>query len=241
MQPVVNSFRWIAVLGLMAAALPSCKTKMDVQREQEMERLKQEVRSAKGTKADLDVVSEQVRTELTRMTNYVEEQTIYQRRQSEEMRQEIQALATKLESVESKLASIEEASRAEREAEKAPPSSIEAGQKLIDTERFDEASEVFRDIVRKSQNSVDVRRARYLLGESLFLGRNYASAALEYSEYKRSYPKDPRVAEATFRQAQCFKSLNKRKEARLFFQELLDKYPKSTLVPRARDELKKLK
>jgi hypothetical protein len=69
--------------------LSSCKTKMDIQREQDMERLKQEVRFAKGTKADLDVVSEQIRTELTRMTNYVEEQTIYQRRASEELKQEI--------------------------------------------------------------------------------------------------------------------------------------------------------
>jgi TolA-binding protein len=113
--------------------------------------------------------------------------------------------------------------------------------KLIDSERYDEAGEVFREVIRKNASATDVKRARYLLGESLFFGRNYASAALEYSEYKRAYPKDQRVAEATFRQAQCFKSLNKKKEARLFFQELLDKYPKSTLVPRARDELKRLK
>lgn len=226
---------WL-VLALLV--LPSCKTKMDIQREQDMERLKQEVRYAKGTKADLDVVSEQVRTELSRMTNYVEEQTIYQRRQSEEMKQEILALAGRMDAMEAKLKALEEA---KEEAEKAPPATFEVGQKFIDTERYDEASEVFREIIRKNATANDVRKARYLLGESLFFGKNYASAALEYSEYKRAYPKDARVAEATFRQAQCFKSLNKKKEAKLFFQEVLDKYPKSTLVPRAKDELKKLK
>lgn len=233
--------QFLRLSGMALAAvviLSSCKTKMDIQREQDMERLKQEVRFAKGTKADLDVVSEQIRTELTRMTNYVEEQTIYQRRTSEELKQEIAGLVGRIDGLEKKIQAMEEA---EKEADKAPSATIEQGQKLIDSERYDEAGEVFREVIRKNASTNEVKRARYLLGESLFFGKNYASAALEYSEYKRAYPKDQRVAEATFRQAQCFKSLNKKKEARLFFQELLDKYPKSTLVPRARDELKRLK
>lgn len=231
--------RWnLSLLLAILVGLGACKTKMDVQREQDLERIKQDIRTAKGTKADLDVVTEQMRTELTRMTNYVEEQTIYQRRQTEELKQEILAVAARLEALEQRIKAKEEA---EKEAEKAPPANFEIGQRMIDNKQYDEATEVFREIVRKNANANDVRKARYLLAESLFLGENYATAALEYSEYKRAYPKDSRMAEATFRQAQAFKSLGKKKEAKLFFQELVEKYPKSTLVPRAKNELKQIK
>jgi TolA-binding protein len=79
------------------------------------------------------------------------------------------------------------------------------------------------------------------LAESHFGKKDFASAALEYNEFRKKASKDPLVPQAIFQQAQSFKGMGKKGEAKLFFQDLIDRYPKSPLVPKAKAELKKLK
>ena len=94
---------------------------------------------------------------------------------------------------------------------------------------------------RAKSKSEEGRKAQFLLAESYFMAKEYATAALEFGEFKKNFPKDKQVATATYRQANAFRNMGKAKEARLFYQELIEKHPKSPLVAKAKQEMKKLK
>lgn len=229
------------LLGILAgltvlAALGGCKTKRELRREQEYERIKQDVREARGARADLDVISEEFRTELTRLNAAVEEQAQQIRLQKEEHQREVQALTARITALEQQAAA----------AAAAPPPKIQAAasletlNELFEAEKYEEAIEEAKELMRtKPRNSPDVRKAHYLLAEAYFVSRDYGAAALEFSEFKKAYPKDPNASTATLRQAQSFRGLGKEKEAKLFFQEVIDRYPKSSAANTAKRDLKK--
>lgn len=242
MGTFIKTFRRHSIALLVPLCiLTSCKTKHEIQREQELERIKADVRTVRGTRADLEVVAEQLRTDIARMTNYVEEQTLYQRRQTEELRQEIGTLSSKLDTVERKLSSLEN-ERSQESAQAGAPASYDAALRLKDAGKSEDAIEMLRDIVsNRPTSSSETKKARFLLANLQFSAKNYASAALEFSQFRKDYPRDSRVPEAIYKQAQAFRSLGKKKEAKLFYQEVLDKHPRSSFAQKAQSEMKRLK
>ncbi len=150
----------------------------------------------------------------------------------------MEALTHRIEVLEAR--PIPEPPKAEAPPAPAVAVTFESAMRLYDTGRFEEAVEAFRSLVKKTPRGKD-KRARFWLGESLYSAKDYASAAIELQEFKKRYPNDVLVAKATFRQAMAFKSLKKSREARLFFQELIDHFPKDPMAAKAKNEMKSLK
>ena len=97
--------------------------------------------------------------------------------------------------------------------------------------------ELAKDNPDVTDNAVEV-----LVATALAMNQRWEEMAKpRYQQFKKNYPKDSRVARAIYRQANCFRSLKQKKEARLFYQELIDRFPKSSLVSKAKREMKKLK
>ncbi len=234
--------RPIWTLGLLCLLFStlgaSCKTKRDIRREQEYEKIKMDVRDAKTTRADFEVFSEEIRTEITRLGTAVEEQGQHQRNQNDEVRKEVAALAARMTALEQQVAA------ANTPAPPAPSKgqkvgSYESAKELFDEGSFEEAAEEAKAIAKAKKP--DSKKAQFLLAESYFAGKDFGAAALEFSEFKKGYPRDSNVPYATLRQAQSFRNLGKEKEARLFYQEVLEKFPKSPAAVQAKKDLKKLK
>ena len=223
-------------LAITCIFFSSCKTKSELRREQELDKLRQEVSQVRGNKADVEVLSEELKVELTRLGNVTEEQAAQSHRQYEEMQQRVEALTTRVQALEQRAVQEDRPSPAEKPA----PNAYEAGKKLFEDGKYDDATEILRGAV-KSRKGDEARKAQFLLGESLFAGKDFASAALEFSEYRKKFPKDSLVPNAIYRQANAFRSMNKSKEARLFYTELLEKFPKHSLAGKAKAEVKKLK
>lgn len=218
--------------------LCSCKTKSELRREQEMERLKQEMTQVRGNKADSEVMAEELRVEMSRLGNVIDEQAQLSRKQYEELKETTTALVARVQALEQR--AVSEDQRAAAPPPPAAPGGYETGKKLFEDGKYDEAIEVLRGAA-KSKKGDEARKAHFLLAESLYASKEYASSALEYSEYRKKYPKDSLVPNAIYRQANCFRSMGKNKEAKLFYAELVEKYPKSTLVSKSKAEMKKLK
>ncbi len=232
--------RAVWVLGLVCILFStlgaSCKTKRDVRREQEYERIKAEVREARGARADLEVISEEFRTELARLSTAVEEQSQLQRVQNEELRRELQTMSTKVQTLEQQMA----AATAAPPPKVQKPATYESARELFDAQKYEEAAEEAKSVIRtKPKASPDVRKAQFLLAESYFAAKDFGAAALEFSEFKKAYPKDANTPSATFRQGLCFKNLGKEKEAKLFYQEVIERFPKSPAAAQAKKELAK--
>lgn len=245
-RSVGSRFVEASVLFLLVEGLTGCVTKADLRREQEVDRLKQELKDARGDRADMDNTTEDLRMEITRMSNLLEERAQAQRIQADELKKEIVVLTGRLAQMEERLTAEqkEHEKAAERpknvEEPKRPRDTYEAGKALYDEGQYDEAIEVLKNVA-KQRRSDDGKKAQFLLAECYFANRDYATAVLEYSEFRKIYPKDSWIPNAIYRQANAFKNMSKRQEAKLFYQELIEKFPKNQYAGKARQELKKLK
>lgn len=232
-----------ALVFVLATGLVSgCKSKAELKREQDVDRLRDEMTQVRGDRADFGSILEELRTELARTRASIDEQGqagLATKTQLEELKKEQGALTLRLQAIEQRAVDDEMTRR--RDVEERQKVSFDAGKKLFDNGSFEDAAEIFWSVLKQKPKSDEARRAQFFLAESYFNGKDFASAALEFSEFKKSYPKDGLVPTAIYRQAQAFRSMGKTKEAKLFYQELLERFPKSPVAAGARGELKKLK
>ena len=236
-------FRCVLIV-VAIIAVGACKSRSDLRRDQEMERLKQELNSVKGEKVDISYTADELKYEVARLSAMVDENAqLAQRRQEEsvkrdeELRRDLSVLVGRMEMIEQKEL---HSPQAKAEPDKRPMR-FDTGKRLFDSGKFQEAIDVFRAVVAARGRADEIRKSRFMVAECFFELKDYASAALEYSDFKKAYPKDAQVPSAIYRQANSFRLMGRSKEARLFYQELFDKYPKHLLSGKGREELRRLK
>lgn len=223
-----------------------CKTRSELRREQEMEKIKQDVVAAKGQRADVEQTVEDLRTEVQRLATAIEEQAARSNAHQEELKKEIGTLTTRVQAIEQRAVDEEMAQRKHaedqrRQDEERKKAGFDTGKSLYDAEKYDEAVDVFKAVIRNKPKTEEARRSQFYLAESLFNSKDFPSSTVAFGEYIKLYPKDSLVPTAVLRQGQAFRALGKNKEAKLFFQEVLERFPKGPAATKARAEMKKLK
>src|SRR5581483_2981140 len=109
---------------------------------------------------------------------------------------------------------------------------------LLKQQKYAEAAEGFQAVLSKGPKGKDAAEAHFGLGEAEYGLKNYKKAIVEYSKVQDASPKSPRVSASLYRIGMSFKHLNMQKEAKGFFSELVERYPKSPEAKKARDKLK---
>lgn len=232
-------------LGVLVTVLFStaCRTKSELRREQELEKLKTEFKEARDVKADVETTMEELRGEVARLSGLTEQQASQMNELTEDLKAQIATLSARLQSLEQKSANVAQNPPAEAErtvaAEKKP--SFEAGKALYDDGKFESAIEVLRAVIGNPANPEEARKSQYLLGDACFGAKDYGSAALEFAEFRKAYPKDNLVPSAIYKQATAFKNMGKKQEAKLFYQDVVDRYPASPFAARAKADIKRIK
>lgn len=77
--------------------------------------------------------------------------------------------------------------------------------------------------------------------EDHMASKNWKKAILEFENYRKKYPKGRRISLATYFIGVCFQELKLNEEAKAFYQETLDKYPKTDAYRKAKYRLNQLK
>jgi TolA-binding protein len=95
----------------------------------------------------------------------------------------------------------------------------------------------------KSQKSLQKQscEATFYIGETYFAEQNFQQAAAEYNNVRKNCPKSPKVPEALYKLGQCFEKLKLPDDAKLFYQTVREKYPKSAVAKDAKARLDALK
>lgn len=83
--------------------------------------------------------------------------------------------------------------------------------------------------------------ARYWIGETYYLEKNYEQAVLEFQKVIKEFPGKDKVPAAMLKQAMAFRELDDNKSARFVLKELLDKYPNAEEAAMAKELLSKSK
>jgi len=77
--------------------------------------------------------------------------------------------------------------------------------------------------------------------DSYFEKKEWKRAIAAYQKYRDKNPSGKNFGRATYRIGICFQELNMKKEARVFYEEVLDRYPRSNLAKQASRRLKQIK
>ena len=117
---------------------------------------------------------------------------------------------------------------------------IDDAVKLFRNNRFEEAKPVFERYA-KSGNARQKTRAIFYLGEIAYREKDYKTAIANYGIIVEKYPDSPLITSAYYMIGKSFVNLGDKKKAKLFFDELISRYPKDKLSTDAAQELKKLK
>ncbi len=112
--------------------------------------------------------------------------------------------------------------------------------KLFKSGKTEEAKPVFEEFA-KSGTAVQKARASFYLGETAYRAKDYKTAIANYGIIVEKYPDSPLTKSSYFMIGKSFAMLGDKKNAKLFFDELLSRYPNDKLSKDARKELKKLK
>ena len=73
-----------------------------------------------------------------------------------------------------------------------------------------------------------------------FNDKKWEDAILAYEDYRKKNPKGTEYAEATLKIGLCFQNMGLKDDAKVFFKEVVEKYPKSKEADSAKSKLKKL-
>lgn len=235
---------WVGMGISLLLASAACRTKSELRREQELEKLKTEVKEARNGKVDMETTVEEMRTEMARLSGLSEQQAAQIQGMSEELKGQINTLSTRTQALEQKqVASNQTATPTEEVAKPGSEGkrSLDSAKALYDEGKYDHALEILKSLVASPANGEEGRKAQYLLAESYFASKDYPSAALEFAEFRKKYPKDSMVPSAIYKQATSFKNMGKKQEAKLFYQDLIDRYPASPFTSRAKGDIRKIK
>jgi TolA-binding protein len=102
---------------------------------------------------------------------------------------------------------------------------------------WDETRRVLRRYLDHYGDDARADDARFMIGETYYAEGRYGAAIGEYQKVIDGFPKGDTVDDAFLRNGQAFFKLKSCGEARVFLQELLRRFPKSPLAPKAKETL----
>lgn len=194
-------------------------------------------------------VFEELKDELTRLAGRVEDlERAEKARSTQKLPDASVGLTESLGRLEERIAQLEKQLESMPKAEahmtsaasnevKKPEEIFQQAKDLFDDGNYQEAEEKFTlylkvPKIRKQQDAL------FLKGECLYRLKEYKKAVVEYSKFPEKYPKSAHMPEALYKIALSFDALGMKEDAKGFYQELVEKFPKSQQSVKAKKKLK---
>lgn len=114
---------------------------------------------------------------------------------------------------------------------------IEAELQKINTE----IERIKLEKAKSNQAKKSTPKGNYQQAEADFAKKKWKEAAVGYQKYRDLNPKGRNYADATYKIGVCFQEMGMRKESKAFYEEVIEKHPKSHTATKAQYRLKNLK
>lgn len=187
-------------------------------------------------RTDLTTLSEdELRAELAKTTGKVEELQHDQEQKEKIHAEEIRKSQDRIAELEKRLRELTP------EAPKIPEgkSPMEAAKDAYAAGNWEEAIAFFTQVLEAGEKGRVAEEATYYRGESHFKKLQYNRAILDYSKFPERYQKSPYHPKALLRIAESFDSMGRKEDAKSFYSELLEKFPKTAEGRIAKKKMKK--
>ena len=106
-------------------------------------------------------------------------------------------------------------------------SNFQAGKDAYLAGNLDEAVHFFTQVLSASESGKETEEATFLRAEAQFKKQQYNKAIVDYSRFSEKFPKSTYHPKALLKIAESFDALGKKEEAKAFYSELVEKFPKT--------------
>lgn len=186
-------------------------------------------------------VIDEIKSEMTRMTGRIDdlERAKQDSSSSGPTKDDFKKLETKL--IELEQAQIQMLEAIKKLQTSAPPpnnqEAFEKAKKHYTAGEYDLAVENFSAYLKnpKAKNAED---AVFLRGEAYFQLKQYKKAIVDYSKFPEKYTKSKYLPQSLYRIGQSFEALGMKEDAKNFYQELVEKFPKFAAAKKVKAKLK---
>ncbi len=114
------------------------------------------------------------------------------------------------------------------------------GDKRLAAMQWQDARRLFEGFVNRYPQDPRAARAQFNIGEAYAGEKRYANAIGAYTKVVDNFPKSDVVPDAMFKNGLAFYALKYCGDAKVYFQELLKRYPRTNWKAQANEELKRL-
>jgi len=121
-----------------------------------------------------------------------------------------------------------------------PDALFAEGEKRMAAQQYTDARRLFEGFVNRYPQDPRAARAQYQIGEAYAGEKRYANAIGAYTNVVDNFPNSDVVPDAMYKNGMAFYALKYCGDAKVYFQELLKRYPKTNWKKDAAEELKKL-
>lgn len=191
---------------------------------------------------------DEIKGEMTRIQGRVEDLERTQKQSNSDQaiattKEEIKKLDGRILELEQAQQQMLEAIKKIQETPAAPPVAadpaemFETGKDNFGASNYEMAIENFNSYL-KSPKAKHAEDATFLRAESHFALKQYKKAIVDYSKFPEKYTKSKFMPGALYKIGLCFDALGMKDDARGFYQELEEKFPKSAEAHKIRKQLK---
>lgn len=132
----------------------------------------------------------------------------------------------------------------QRARDTSPASSEKEGYRiafdLLKQRRYDEAAGAFEALLARYPNGEYTDNARYWLGETNYVKRDYSAALIEFQRVLTNFPQSPKAPGALLKIGYIQSDQNDLPRARATLQEVIEKYPDTTEARLAQSRLDRI-
>lgn len=90
----------------------------------------------------------------------------------------------------------------------------------------------------KSPKAKKLEEALLMRAEAFYKAKEFKKAIVDYSKFPEKHPRSPYMSQALYKIGLCFDALGMKDDAKGFYQEVVEKYPKSPEAKKARNKVK---
>lgn len=221
----------------------------------------EEVASFRKTLADLTADNDRIKADLLALSSRVDEAKIEQQREisrlngtTADLGQSVTDLQGKVSETERRITALEEkregGSAGKSTAALPPPVSpqdLETPEEMYDyalglikAGETKKAREVLNAFAGKYPDHRLMQNVYYWKGETFYSEKDFESAILSFQDVVDKFPSGDKAPDAMLKQGFAFQSLKDRKNAKILYELLLTRYPRSPAAGKAREKLLEL-
>ncbi len=184
---------------------------------------------------------DEIKSEITRMNGRIED---LERgtKGNEGQKEDSKKLEARIVELENAQAQMIEAIKKMQEAPTAP-ANVEASDAFEKAKKQFEAQDMpgtiqSLNVYLKNPKAKHAEDAIFLRGEAYFQTKEFKKAIVDFSKFPEKYTKSKRMPHALMRIGQSFDALGMKEDAKGFYSELQDKFPKSPEAKRVHSKIK---